>query len=222
MQVDEVARLFSAEAQAVVAQRRDDGAIADVAAHDVDTDRPQGPFEAEIAHAGRDDLRHDQLAALREVARPEIEHRVAVVNRPAFVEQQRAVGVAVEGEAEVEVAGREPRGERFRVGRAAVAVDVLTVRRGEEELDLGAEPGEELAGDPRGGAVRGVEGDSHPSERPASAGFADQPPQVAPARFRIGRAGGARRRARQPDGGRPGHSDRRAGPRAATRPPSTT
>ena len=71
------------------------------------------------------------------------------------------------------------------MGRAAGAVDVLSVGRGEVQLDLGAEAGEELTGKGGRGTVGGVESDPQTGERPGSAGFADQPGQVAPSRRRI-------------------------------------
>jgi hypothetical protein len=92
----------------------------------------------------------DQLVPVDDAARP--------------VDGEHAVAVAVEGEPGVVTAGADVRGERVDVGGAAARVDVAPVGLVVEDVDVGAEPAEDLGRGLVGRAVRAVERDAPAAE----------------------------------------------------------
>ena len=159
-----MARLLAAEVVAALAHRLDDIAVADRRAHERAADRLEGALETEVAHDRRDHrrLREGLLLVHRPGAEPH--QRVAVEDLAPLVDHDHAVGVAVEGDADVgpQLAdlGRRPLGMQ----RAALVVDVAPVRLAAELEDLGAELAEHRRADAVAGAVRAVDHDAHALE----------------------------------------------------------
>ncbi len=96
--------------------------------------------------------------------RRERDELVAVDHLAVAVDGQDAVAVAVEREAQLVVAGAERRLQALQMRRAAAVVDVASVRLVGEDLDLGAEPAEDLRSGLERRAVGGVEQDTAAGE----------------------------------------------------------
>ena len=104
--------------------------------------RRERAFEPQVAHRGGHDRRRLEEAGPRGRATgPEVEDGVAVAHRAALVGHDAAVGVAVEGDAEVGRRARAPPARPWPPGRVEPQsrVDVPAVGRGPEQLDLGAQ-----------------------------------------------------------------------------------
>ena len=87
-----------------------------------------------------------------------------VATAPGVVDGEKAIGVAVEGEAEVGTARHDLGGEGFGVGGTAAVVDVGAVGVVGDGVHLGAEARQHLGRDGRGGAVGAVDHDAHAGE----------------------------------------------------------
>jgi len=83
--------------------------------------------QSQVAH-GRDDQSPAEGVSFEEVEREEDHEVVAVANVSCGVDRDEAIGVTVEGESEVGVEFEHVRHEVFDMRRAAVLVDVATVR----------------------------------------------------------------------------------------------
>ena len=115
-------------------------------------------MQTQVAHRG-DDQPPAQGVAFEEVAREEDHEVIAVANPSSGVHGDEAIGVAVEGEAEVGVQLQYVRHEVFDVGRAAVLVDVATVGLVVESRDACAGRFKDFVRDVTGRAVGAVEHD---------------------------------------------------------------
>ena len=103
-----------------------------------------------------------QPAGLAHRQRQDGEDLVAVDDLAAPVHREAAVGVTVQGEADVG-AVLEDRGlQHLEVGRPAALVDVGAVGLGADRDDLGTGVAQRPRPDGRGGAVRAVEDDLQP------------------------------------------------------------
>ena len=81
--------------------------------------RLQIALQAEIGHDGRDDARLRQAAVLLPVVRNHGHQLVAVDQMAVLVDDQHAVGVAVERDADIGAQFADRRRERLGRGRAA-------------------------------------------------------------------------------------------------------
>ncbi len=129
--------------------------------------RAQRQLKPDVAHHRGDDAVALQLAALLHALGQRPERGVAVHELPAPVHEERAVGVAVEGDAEVRALLDDARAQNVRVERAAVAVDVAPVGRVEGRDDARAEPPEQRRREFGGRAVGAVRDDGQPFETQA-------------------------------------------------------
>ena len=150
--------LLTAEGPGLLLQFDQDVAVADVGLDDRDAGVGHRAVQAEVAH-GRDDQSPAERVAFEEVAREEDHEVVAVAHVALGVDRDQSVGVAVEGETQVGVQFEHVRDEVFDVGRAAVLVDVATVRLVVDRRDARAGRLEDLVRDVTGRAVRAVEHD---------------------------------------------------------------
>src|ERR1700722_2340720 len=115
-------------------------------------------MQAEVAHRGHDQSPAERVA-LEEVACEKDHEVITVTNRSARVNGDESIGVAVEGETEVGVELHHLGDERVDMGRAAVDVDVATVRIVVDRGDARAGRLEDLVSDVTGRAVGAVEHD---------------------------------------------------------------
>ena len=124
-------------------------------------------LEAEIGHDGDDDAGLGEQTLLRPRRGDRRHHLVAVDEVAALVDDHHAVGVAVEGDADIGAHLAHLGGERGWRGRADVAVDVEAVRIDSHREDLGAELPQRLRRDPVAGAIGAVDDDADAVEREA-------------------------------------------------------
>ena len=109
-----MAGLLAAEDAALAPQRLEDVAVADVGRHDADAALLHQPMEAEVRHRRH---RHEVDAERERADRDDL---VAVDDLTALVDGEHPVTVAVERDAEIEVArrARPPGGARGRWHRS--------------------------------------------------------------------------------------------------------
>src|SRR5262249_58339443 len=131
-------------------------------------------------------------AAALEAAPAQEQDVVAVDETTGAVDGEAAVGVAVEGEAEIVFAGVHARREPLEVEGAAVEVDVAAVRRIAHGVDGRAEVAEDRRRDVRGRAVRAVEQEAEPREARAREEPLERFDVAADGRAVLGRTAGPR------------------------------
>src|SRR5665213_3668194 len=115
-------------------------------------------MEAEIAHR-RDDQSPAEFIAFKEVAREEDHEVITVADLSSRVNRDETIGVAVEGEAEISVQIEYLGYEVFDMRRAAVLIDVATIRLVVNRRDPRAGRFKDLVRDVTGRSVRAVEHD---------------------------------------------------------------
>ena len=154
-----MSRLLAPQADAAPLHFRAHVGVADRAAVERDAGPVQRRLEPEVAHDGRHHPAARQAAGRVQMPGRHEEHAVAVHDAPAAVDQNDAVAVAVEGEAQPAPLLDHRRLQRLGMRRAALPVDVAAVRR-RVQLEHGdAEPFQHAAGDAAGRAVGAVDGD---------------------------------------------------------------
>src|SRR5690606_5592249 len=99
---EDVPGLLSTEAQALCLELFEDVAVTDLYAPDADSPFGQVALHAEVAHLGGDDL----LLAAGDGA--DSEHLVTADEAATPVDEQGTVGVAVEGDPDLEAAFEDP------------------------------------------------------------------------------------------------------------------
>ena len=132
-------------------------AVADLRAQQLQPRIAKLPLQAQVGHDGRHDRITLELAARLQPQSDQRHQLVAVDQLPLLVDNDQAVRVTVERQADI----RAARDNRFlhqpRMGRAAVVVDVETVGRDAERDHLGAELPQRVGRDMIGGAVCAID-----------------------------------------------------------------
>src|ERR671921_607622 len=77
--------------------------VADRCAHELDAALAECELEADVAHDRRDDRIARQVAGLAEMIRRDQQHRIAVDDLTMAIDEQRAIAVTVERDAETRV-----------------------------------------------------------------------------------------------------------------------
>src|SRR3954470_19849501 len=162
-ETDDVTRLLAAEDPPLAVERLEDVAVADVGRDDADAAIFHQPVEAEVGH------RRHRNQIDTEVQCEYRDDLIAVDDVPVLVDSEHAITVAVECNAEMELAARHELLQSSKIGGTAADVDVVAVRLVADRLDLGTELLERLRRDVRVRAVRAVDCDSQPTEIGAEA-----------------------------------------------------
>ena len=115
---DQVAGLLAAEEPRPLFERHEHVAVAHVGLDEFDAARLERTVQSQVAHRGHDESAA-QGPALGEVQGEQDHHVVAVAHRAVRVDRDEAIGVAVEGEAQVGAEFEHGRDEVVDVGRAA-------------------------------------------------------------------------------------------------------
>ena len=157
-------RLFAAESQAVLAERLQHIAVADLGFEHPDAVLTHRNLETQVAHDGRNERVVGQRA-LRLHRNSEDRHDlVPVDHRAVRVYREAAISVTVVGDAEVG-AVRQHRGrEPVEVSRSDTVVDVGAVGIGTDDSNPGARIREHLRCYPRGRTVRAIQHHVQPVE----------------------------------------------------------
>ena len=154
---NEVAGIFTAEGVIVLAHALDDAAVADGGGLDLDAVVLHGFDQAEIAHDGGDERVVAEFSLLFQADGAEAEDAVAADDLAVGVGEDDAVGVAVEGDAEVGLVLADELAGGFRVERAAAVIDVEAVRVVADGDDFRAEFLKNERADEVGGAVSAID-----------------------------------------------------------------
>jgi len=157
---DDVAGLFAAENVAAAEHFFEDVAVADVGAGKNDVFAGEDAFETEIGHGSGDDAIAFELALHFEEAGGGEEDAVAVDDASRIGDEERAVGIAIEGDAELGFFFDDALLQAFEMERAAAGVDVAAIGRRAHGDDIGAEGAKEFGAEFVGGAVGAIENDA--------------------------------------------------------------
>jgi hypothetical protein len=179
---DDVTRGLAAERQAVLLHRRDDGAIADRRLDDVQALAAQALLEAEVAHHGHGDLALGELALGVHRLGEEAHQRIAMHDLAALVDEDRAVAVTVEAEADVAVLALDLFGDVLRMQRAALLIDVAAIGAIVADHEARAEVAEDAGGQAGAGAVRAVDQHAQAAQAEPGEGSFLQPTAILEAR----------------------------------------
>jgi hypothetical protein len=138
---NQVAGIFPAEGVTVLADALDDVAVAHAGGFQFDAVFCLiASLQAEVAHHGGDQrVMLLEFPLLLEADGAEREDAVAADHLAVGIGEDDAVGIAIEGDAEVGIEAADEFAGVFRMERAAAAVDVEAVRLDAGGDDLGAE-----------------------------------------------------------------------------------
>jgi len=124
-----VAGLFAADYVATAKHFFEDVAIADGGASESDAFAGENALEAEIGHGGGNDAIAFEFVLGFEVTGHGEENAIAVDDFAGFADKEGAVGIAIEGHAELSALGEHAFLEAIEMKRAAAGVDVAAIWR---------------------------------------------------------------------------------------------
>lgn len=156
---DEVAGVFAAEVVAAFAHALEDVSVADLGLFEGDAIGGEGVAQAEVAHDGGDEGVAAELALFFKGFGAEAEDAVAADNLAIAIDEDDAVGVAIETDTDVGFVFFDEFGGFFRVEGADAFVDVVAIGRGAEFDDFGAEFFENERADEVAGTVSAIDND---------------------------------------------------------------
>ena len=110
-----MSRLLAAQVVSARAHRFDDVAIAHLGADQIDTQLLDDLFQPEVAHHGRHQTATLEELAVDQVARAQRHQHVAVQDLTALVDEEAAIGVAIECDADIGSQLANARGQLLRV-----------------------------------------------------------------------------------------------------------
>ena len=157
-----MARLLATQRQTAVEHFLHHVLVADRAAHEIDSERLQRELETDVAHHGGDDGVAFQASFALQLSAAHQQHRVAVDDLTAMVDEDRAIAVAVERDAHLAAALRHRAREPLRMRRSAAEIDVAAVRFVADDDRLDAEAREQPRRHRRRRAVRAVDRQHEP------------------------------------------------------------
>src|SRR5262245_40355966 len=140
MPKNDVSRLLSTQSRTSLKHLFQDILIADVGAQHANAGVPQRNFEAHVRHGSCDNSCPSKKSASMHVLCGKEQNSVSVYHTAVGIAEQRAIGVSVESNAEVESASglSDLLCDRVRMQCPALFVDVLAVWRGVYESRLHA------------------------------------------------------------------------------------
>ncbi len=159
-QKNNVAGLLAANDIAAAQHFFEDVAISNGSAGEGDAFACEDTLEAEIGHGRGDDTIALELVLRFEVARDGEKNAIPVNDFARFADEEGAVGISIEGHAELGALGDHALLQTFEMKRAAAGVDVAAVGRHTHREDLRAERAEEFGTEFVGGAVGAVQKDA--------------------------------------------------------------
>ena len=160
MREEDVARLFTAERSLLQLHALENIFVADGSTQHADAIAAERCLEAHVGHGGCDDGSVAEEIALLHIASGQQHYGVAIDDLAVGVGEHGAVGVAVEGHAEVGSERFGFRGDDIGVQRAAVRVDVAAIGRCVREVDVSAQMLEEFGSDGGSGSVGAIQHDT--------------------------------------------------------------
>src|SRR5436190_20466922 len=134
---NDVARRLAPDVEAVRTHVFEHVAVADRRARERHLQLPEITLEPEIGHDGRDDARLGQAAVRLPALRDHRQQLVAIDDVPALVDDEHAVAITVERDADIRAHFLHLAAKRGGLGRAAFAIDVEAVGVDPERDHLG-------------------------------------------------------------------------------------
>ena len=157
--------LLAAERDAALEHLLHHVLVANRAANELDAALAQGDLQADVAHHGGDDARCCEARPVVFMCRPHINSTASPSTiAPISVDEDGAVAVAVEGDADAALPFDHRARQTLGMGRSAIEVDVPAIRCGAQQLDIEAQLAEQARRDRGRRAVGGVDGDAHPAQ----------------------------------------------------------
>ena len=138
----------------------EDVLVADGRPDDLPARGLHGGLQAAVGEHRHDQAAAGELASGEPVEGEQTDELIAVDHIAGGVDRHAAVGIAVEGEADVGATLGHRRREGRRGGRSATEIDVQPVRFGKDDFDVGAGRGQDVAGHDAARAVGTVEHDA--------------------------------------------------------------
>ena len=160
-----MARRLAADIVAVAAHVIEHVTVADRRARDRNSQIAEIAFEAEIGHHGRDDAGPGETTVRIPALRDHRQQLVAVDDAPALVDDEHAVGVTVERDADIGAHFLYLLAKSGGLGRAAFVIDIEAVGIDPDGDDLGVELLQRLRRHPVAGAMGAIHDDAQPPER---------------------------------------------------------
>ena len=150
-----MAGLFATEHEVALLHFLEHVFVADRRPHHLNAVRSEGLLESKVRHHRRDHALHFHCHARHQ------HDGIAVDNLSGTGDEQRAVGIAVEGNAQVGLLGQHTLPQAFEMKRAAIQVDVAAIRRVADRHHLRAEFFEQRRGKLRSRAVSAIDHQLH-------------------------------------------------------------
>jgi len=161
---NDMAGLLAADDVAAAKHLFEDVAIADGSAGERDAFAGEDAFEAEIGHGRGDDAIAFELVLGFEMARDGQENAVTVDDFSGFADEEGAVGIAIESNAETGALVDDAFLQAIEMEGTAGGVDVAAIGRYAHGDDIGAESAEEFGAEFVRGAVGTVKDDAETRE----------------------------------------------------------
>ena len=149
--------LLAAERQAARHHLLHHVLVADRAPHDVDVRVAQCDLEADVAHHRRHDGAALEPPFALQLAPAHEQHRVAIDDATEVIDEDRAIAVTVERHAHVAAGVDDRFRQSFRMGGAAVEVDVPAIGLVTDDERLEPKITEQTGSNRRRGAVGAVD-----------------------------------------------------------------
>jgi hypothetical protein len=159
-----VARLFAADDVAAAKHFFEDVAIADGGAGEGDTFAGEDTLQTKIGHGRGDDAVAFQLVLGFEVTRDGQENTIAVDDFSRFANEEGAVGITVESNAELGALRQHSFLQTIEMERTAAGVDVAAIGRDAHRDDVCAKRMKEFGAEFEGGAIGTVKNDAEAGE----------------------------------------------------------
>ncbi len=156
---DDVARLLAAEREIAFEHLLHHVLVADRGAHQLDAARAQRQLEPDVAHHGRDDGVPFQPTFPLKLPAAHQQHGIAVDNASFVVDKDRAIAVAVEGDAHVASALDHELRKCLGVRRSAVEVDISAIGTVPDDFEVEAKALKQQGRDRRRRAIGAVDAD---------------------------------------------------------------
>ena len=156
-QKENMARLLPAQAGVVLLHHLQNVLVAHRRAEHADAAAAQRGFEAHVGHGRRHHQIARQLSLGLHIAGRHQHHSIPIHDPAVGVGEERAVGVAVEGDSQVRTQRLGLPGDDFRMQSAAVFVDVAAVGGYMRQVNLATKRGKKLRRNDRRGSIGAVD-----------------------------------------------------------------
>ncbi len=157
-----MAGAFATEVPATLFHHFQHVAVADVGTGELNAHFPERHFQRHIRHQGADCTFY--RTDLQAVLDHHIQQLVAIINTAAGIDHHQAIGVAVQGNADICVIGAHSQRQRVRRSRTKAGIDVETVRLIADRNDFGPQLMEHMRSNMIGRTMGAIDHDGQPAQ----------------------------------------------------------